>query len=76
MNKKFQLLAASIVIGSILIATQAWANLDHTDKTVMPSNTVSVNVPPGPEADPYLRHHPASYDFENELPPNELAPLQ
>ena len=74
MNKKFQLLAATIILGSILIVTQAQAVPNRADINITQTSKVALNIPPGPEADPYLRHHPNGYDFENELPPNDFLP--
>lgn len=68
-NRTGGIVVAVIVMLSLALVTQAQAFSDSMWRTLSVLNGVPQPTPPGPEADPYLRHAPGGYDYELELPP-------
>ena len=76
MNTKMKLRVSAtvIVICSLFIASRVQAIRDGPSKDTASPNSQMINPRPGPEADPYLRHCPGCYDFENESAPIDTLP--
>ena len=76
MNIKVKLLVATIVtiICTLFIAPQAQAILNGPVNSMTSLRRQMIRPQSGPEADPYLRHCPGCYDFENELPTGNAIP--
>lgn len=68
-NRTGSIVIAVIVMLSLALATQAQAFSEGMWQTLSVLNGAPQSTPPGPEADPYLRHAPGGYDYELELPP-------
>ncbi len=62
-------LIVNTVIG-IALATQVRAVTSDIGRTLATVAGAAQPTPPGPEADPYMRHAPGGYDYERELPLN------
>ena len=73
-NKLVRILIPLLFVFAFLITTYALAAQIYQERQAALFTTptpISIRLS-GPEADPYLRHIPGSYDYENALPPSEL----
>ncbi len=59
-----------IVVLGFALATQVRAFTSDIGRSLATIAGAAQPTPPGPEADPYMRHAPGEYDYERELPPD------
>ncbi len=59
-----------IIVLGVAVATQVRAFTSDMGRTLTMISGAAQPTPPGPEADPFMRHAPGGYDYERELPPD------
>ncbi len=59
-----------ILVLGVAVATQVRAFTSDIGRSLAMMTGAAQPTPPGPEADPYMRHAPGGYDYELELPPD------